>query len=138
MRFQGFGSRSIAPPLGYVTVGTNDLKRAGEFYDAVLGVLGGTCSREGERLIMWSGRPAGAAEHAVITPFDKSAAAPGNGTMIALAGGDPETVQAVHAKALAMGASTKGHRVPAAPATSTAVTFGTLTVTNWLHTAVRR
>ena len=46
--------------LDFVTVGTNDLKRAGEFYDAVLGVLGGTRSREGERLIMWSG-PAGAA-----------------------------------------------------------------------------
>ena len=51
---------------------------------------------------MWSG-PAGAASLAVITFFDKSAAAPGNRTMIALAGGDPETVQAVHAKALAMG-----------------------------------
>ena len=74
--------------LDFVTVGTNDLKRAGEFYDAVLGVLGGTRSREGERLIMWSG-PAGAALFAVITPFDKNAAAPGNGTMIALAGGGP-------------------------------------------------
>ena len=97
--------------LDYVTVGTNDLKRAGEFYDAVLGVLGGTRSREGERLIMWSGL-AGAASLAVITPFDKSAAAPGNGTMIALAGGDPETVQAVHAKALAMGGADEGSPGP--------------------------
>ena len=82
-----------------------------EFYDAVLGVLGGTRSREGERMIMWSG-PAGAASLAVITPFDKSAAAPGNGTMIALAGGDPETVQAVHAKALAMGGADDGSPGP--------------------------
>ncbi|MCE2476245.1 MAG: VOC family protein [Alphaproteobacteria bacterium] len=93
--------------LDYVTVGTNDLKRAGEFYDAVLGVLGGSRSYEGERLIMWSG-PAGAASLAVITPFDKNAATPGNGTMIALAGSDPETVQAVHAKALEMGADDEG------------------------------
>ena len=93
--------------MDYVTVGTNDSKRAGESYDAVLGVLSGTRSREGERLIMWSS-PVGAASLAVITTFDKSAAAPGNGTMIAVAGGDPETVQAIHAKALGMGGADEG------------------------------
>ena len=79
--------------LSYVTIGTNDLKRAGEFYDAVLAVLGGKRSQEGERMIKWSGKP-GTGSLAVITPFDKSPATAGNGTMLSLDAGDPETVQA--------------------------------------------
>ena len=93
--------------LSYVTIGTNDLKRAGEFYDAVLAVLGGKRSQEGERIIKWSGKP-GTGSLAVITPFDKSPATAGNGTMLSLDAGDPETVQAVHAKAIEMGATDEG------------------------------
>ena len=93
--------------LGYVTVGTNNLKGAGDFYDAVLDVLGAKRSQEGERMIMWAGK-SGTGSVAVITPFDKSPATAGNGTMLALAAGDPETVQAVHAKAIEMGGTDDG------------------------------
>ena len=44
--------------LSYVTIGTNDLKGAGEFYDAVLGVIGGKRSQEGERMISGRASPA--------------------------------------------------------------------------------
>ena len=90
--------------LGFVTVGTNNLKGAGDFYDAVLDVLGAKRSQEGERIIMWSGKP-GTGSVAVITLLDKSPATAGNGTMLSLDAGDPEIVQAVHAKAIEMGAS---------------------------------
>ena len=93
--------------LGYVTVGTNNLKGAGDFYDAVLDVLGAKRSQEGERMIMWSSK-SGTGSVAVITPFDKSPATAGNGTMLSLDAGDPETVQAVHAKAIEMGATDDG------------------------------
>ena len=93
--------------LGFVTVGTNNLKRAGDFYDAVLDVLGAKRSQEGERISMWSGKP-GTGSVAVITPFDKGPATAGNGTMLSLDAGDPETVQAVHAKAIEMGGTDDG------------------------------
>ena len=93
--------------LGYVTVGTNNLKGAGDFYDAVLDVLGAKRSQEGERMIMWSSK-SGTGAVAVITPFDKSPATAGNGTMLSLDAGDPETVQAVHAKAIEMGGTDDG------------------------------
>ena len=93
--------------LSYVTVGTNNLKGAGDFYDAVLDVLGAKRSQEGERMIMWSGK-SGTGSVAVITPFDKSPATAGNGTMLSLDAGDPETVQAVHAKAIEMGGTDDG------------------------------
>jgi uncharacterized glyoxalase superfamily protein PhnB len=90
--------------LGFVTVGTNNLKDAGVFYDTVLDVLGAKRSQVGERIIMWSGQ-SNTGSVAVITPFDKTPATAGNGTMLSLDAGDPETVQAVHAKAIEMGAT---------------------------------
>ena len=40
--------------IGYVTLGTNDLTRAAEFYDALLSAVGGKRFMENERLIAWS------------------------------------------------------------------------------------
>ena len=93
--------------IDFVTVGTNNLKDAGVFYDAVFDVLGGKRSTEYEGLIMWSGK-SGTGSVAVTTPFDKSPATAGNGTMLSLDAGDPETVQAVHAKAIEMGGTDDG------------------------------
>jgi predicted lactoylglutathione lyase len=39
----------------------------------------------------------------VMAPFDKKPATAGNGAMVALAAADPAQVQALHAKALALG-----------------------------------
>ena len=93
--------------LSYATIGTNDLQQAGEFYDAVLDVLGAKRSQEGERMIMWSGKT-GSGSVAVITPFDKRPATAGNGTMLSLDAGNPETVKAVYAKAIEMGGTDDG------------------------------
>lgn len=39
--------------IGYVTIGTNDLARAGKFYDELLGMLGAKRAMESERYIGW-------------------------------------------------------------------------------------
>jgi predicted lactoylglutathione lyase len=93
--------------LGFVSLGTNDLKAAGGFYDAVFNVLGAKRSQEGERISMWSSK-SGTGSIAVITPFDKNPATAGNGTMLSLDAGDSQNVKAVHAKAIEMGGTDEG------------------------------
>jgi predicted lactoylglutathione lyase len=44
----------------------------------------------------------------VLKPFDGQVATVGNGTMIALAASNPEQVQTLHAKALALGGADEG------------------------------
>jgi catechol 2,3-dioxygenase-like lactoylglutathione lyase family enzyme len=45
--------------IGYVTVGTRDLKKAGEFYDKICGELGMGRFMANERFIAWGGRGRG-------------------------------------------------------------------------------
>ncbi len=40
--------------IGYVTLGTNALKRATRFYDGPLGELGALRALEDERLVAWA------------------------------------------------------------------------------------
>jgi len=44
----------------------------------------------------------------VLKPFDGQKATVGNGSMVALAAANPEQVQALHAKALALGGTDEG------------------------------
>ena len=46
--------------IGYVTVGTNDLKKAGEFYDKICGELGMGRFMANDRIIAWGGPGGGA------------------------------------------------------------------------------
>lgn len=93
--------------IGYTTLGTNDLERAAKFYDALFADMGAKRAMENERMIAWSaGR--GTPMFAVLKPFDGKAASAGNGTMIALHCPDHGTVDALHAKALSLGASDEG------------------------------
>lgn len=93
--------------IGYVTLGTNDLPRAAAFYDALLALLGAKRMMEGDRFIGWS-----AGEDStglgVTTPFDGAPATVGNGVMMALHAADTAQVDAVHAKALALGGRDEG------------------------------
>ena len=93
--------------IGYVTMGSNDRKKAGAFYDELLGLLGAKrVMEDGDRLILWSngqGPMLG-----VIKPFDGNPATVGNGDMVALAVGSRENVDKIHAKALALGGKDEG------------------------------
>ncbi len=93
--------------IGYVTLGTNDLLRAAEFYDALLSDVGAKRFMENEQFIAWSASQ-DQAGLALTQPFDGKPATVGNGTMVALAAASPEQVQAVHARALSLGATDEG------------------------------
>lgn len=93
--------------VGYVTVGTNDMPRAAKFYDALLAELGGKRFMEMERFIAWAGAP-GTAAFSIAVPFDGKPATVGNGVMAALAAASKEQVDAVYAKAIALGATDEG------------------------------
>ncbi|MBY4598758.1 VOC family protein [bacterium BD-1] len=93
--------------IGYVTLGTNDMARACAFYDALLGELGAKRIMEGERFVAWGTGPQ-SPSLGVIKPFDGKEACRGNGTMVSLVVKSPARVDALHAKALALGGTDEG------------------------------
>ncbi|MEY4761783.1 MAG: hypothetical protein RLZZ200_1639 [Pseudomonadota bacterium] len=93
--------------IGYLTLGTNDLPRAVAFYDALLSELGAKRFMESERNVAWSVAP-GQPGLSVCKPFDGKPATAGNGTMVALAASSPAQVDALHARALSLGATDEG------------------------------
>lgn len=99
--------------IAYVTIGTNDLRRAADFYDQLLAVLGGKRVWELERSIGWSESP-GAPTVSVIKPYDTMPATVGNGVMVALAAKSEDEVDAVYQKALELGGKDEGAAGPRA------------------------
>ena len=97
--------------IGYVTLGTNDLPRAVAFYDALLAELGARRLWESERGIAW-GVAMDKPSLGVMKPHDGQTATHGNGTMVAFVVKRPEQVDAIYAKAMALGATDEG---PAGP-----------------------
>jgi catechol 2,3-dioxygenase-like lactoylglutathione lyase family enzyme len=93
--------------IGYVTLGTNNLPRAAAFYDALLGEIGAKRMMEGEGFVAWSVRP-DLPGLGVTVPYDKKAASVGNGVMVALVVDSKEKVDALHRKALSLGATDEG------------------------------
>jgi len=97
--------------IGYVTLGTNDMKRAAGFYDALLGEIGAKRIMEGDTFIAW-GTAMDKPGLGVIKPFNGDAASVGNGTMIALVVDSKEKVDKLYKKAIELGAKDEG---PAGP-----------------------
>jgi catechol 2,3-dioxygenase-like lactoylglutathione lyase family enzyme len=93
--------------IGYTCVGTNDLDKAITFYSDLLGVLGAQVFFKSDRGVGWGTAP-DKPMLSVMKPFDGQAACVGNGAMVALAAANPKEVQALHAKALALGGSDEG------------------------------
>lgn len=100
--------------LGYTTIGVNDMDRALGFYDALLAEIGAK-QLFGQDRIKFYGTGPGGAMLAVCIPYDEQPQHPGNGTMVAIPGGDRAGVDKMYAKALELGASDDGEpgeRVP--------------------------
>lgn len=98
--------------IGYVTLGTNDLKRAVAFYDELLAVMGAGRFMEVEDIfVAWAVTP-DQPGISVTRPFDGKPATPGNGTMVALAVQSKDLVHKVYDKAIELGAADEG---PAGP-----------------------
>ena len=87
-------------------VGTNDLERAGRFYDAALAPLG--IGRLGDSLGQGLAYGFRAAEFLVLRPLDDSAATPGNGVTIGFKAPNRAAVDAFHAAGLAAGGTDEG------------------------------
>jgi catechol 2,3-dioxygenase-like lactoylglutathione lyase family enzyme len=97
--------------IGYVTIGTNDLARATSFYDAVLKEVGAKRLYSTDRFAAW-GAGKDQPTLMVTLPFDTNEATVGNGVMVALTVKDQHTVDAVHAKAIELGAKDEGQPGP--------------------------
>jgi catechol 2,3-dioxygenase-like lactoylglutathione lyase family enzyme len=93
--------------IGYTCVGTNDLDKAVAFYGDLLSLLGAQVFFKTDRGIGWGIAP-DKPMFSVLKPFDAQPATVGNGSMVALSASSPEQVQALHAKALSLGARDEG------------------------------
>lgn len=94
--------------IGYTTVGSKDIPKAAAFYDALFAELGAQRFMDfGENFICWASAP-GQPAFCIAKPFDGNTATIGNGVMIALAAKDKAHVDAIHAKALSLGATDEG------------------------------
>jgi predicted lactoylglutathione lyase len=93
--------------LAYVTIGTNDLQKAKEFYGELLSDLGVNILMENERMVAF-GKNFSDPLITVAKPFDGEKASVGNGTMVAIAAGSPDKVDALHKKALELGGTDEG------------------------------
>jgi catechol 2,3-dioxygenase-like lactoylglutathione lyase family enzyme len=93
--------------IGYVTLGTNDLKRACAFYDAIAAEMGVGRMMENETFVAW-GAPGGGAGIGLTKPFDGNAACVGNGVMVALEAKDQAQVDRIYNLAMSMGAKDEG------------------------------
>ena len=93
--------------IGYVTLGSNDIPRAAAFYDQLLKLLGAGRFMESETFVAWAVAPDKPAL-GVIKPFDGNPATVGNGVMVSLVVDSNEMVDAVHRKAMELGARDEG------------------------------
>ena len=94
--------------IGYITLGSNDLDSAKQFYDAFFSVLGIKRLPGSEQFpswgIDWSSPPA----LNIVNPYDKNEATVGNGVMVALKVETKELVDKAHHKAIELGAKCEG------------------------------
>ena len=94
--------------IGYVTLGTNGLEKAANFYDELFGSIGAKRVLEEKNYFIAWGSSLNAPSVAVTVPFNKQPATVGNGVMVALFMQSKEQVNAFHARALELGGSNEG------------------------------
>lgn len=92
--------------IQFVTFGSNDMRRSAVFYDALSAELGGGRVAEFGDAIAWGGGDGSSL--AILPPWDKAEARPGNGPMVALTATDRDMVDRVHRLALASGGQCEG------------------------------
>ena len=94
--------------IGYVTIGTNNLERAVEYYDALFASIDvGRFLEHENYFVAWAPKESGCGLSVTI-PFDKKPATVGNGVMVAILLDSPEKVDAFYEKALELGGASEG------------------------------
>ena len=91
--------------IGYVTLGTNNLRQAKAYFEAVLKPLGVTPVFGNDR---FQGYVSGGSMLAVCLPYDRGPATVGNGGMVALRAPSQEVVRQIYDLALANGGRDEG------------------------------
>ena len=97
--------------VGGVMVGANDIERAKQFYDTVLGEIGMSALMEHPS----GGRIYGGGDHpmfSVVRPFDGQSATAGNGTMVSFSCDSRDEAAAMYAKAMTSGGTCEGEPGP--------------------------
>jgi predicted lactoylglutathione lyase len=110
VRLQDFGTSKKSQEeimIGYVTVGTNDLKKAAPFYDKIAAEMGIGRFMGSDTFIAWSSADGGAGL-GLTQPFDGKPMSVGNGVMIALAAKDKAQVDRIYKLALSLGGTDEG------------------------------
>jgi catechol 2,3-dioxygenase-like lactoylglutathione lyase family enzyme len=94
--------------IGYVTVGSNDIEKARNFYDALMPTVGaGRMFEFGDNFTMY-GTGMGKPGLAVCKPYNGDSATVGNGNMTAIACDTRAKVDAIYSKAMELGATDEG------------------------------
>ena len=96
--------------FSHVTIGSNDVEKATEFYDAVMATLGQKRFYAAKNAVAYG--EAASAKVWILTPFDGEPARAGNGAHIAFLAPSRQTVHAFHEAALAHGGSDEGQPGP--------------------------
>ena len=109
-----YGKTSLM--FSHITVGSNDLDTAEAFYDAVLEPIG-LKQREvipdgGPEARCWVKDEAKFPRFFVYSPFDKSEANAGNGSMVAFLAGSPSSVDRAYEAGLDKGGTCEGKPGP--------------------------
>ena len=97
--------------IDYIMIGSNDLARSREFYDAVMPHLGGELAHEYEGFTFGYAL-AGGATIWIARPHNQEPAVPGNGSMPGFGCASHAAVDAAHAAAVANGGSSEGDPGP--------------------------
>ena len=99
--------------IRFVTLGTNDLKKSSDFYDEILKILDIIKVEEEERYVGYAKEKTDKlAYFYIMSPFNKDKASIGNGSMISFDAQTPEKINAIHKKALELGAINEGDPGP--------------------------
>jgi catechol 2,3-dioxygenase-like lactoylglutathione lyase family enzyme len=94
--------------LGYITLGSNDIERSKNFYSQLMPAIGGKELMKFSETFIVYGVSFDKTAIAITTPYNGEAAVPGNGNMAAIVVDDRAKVDALHAKAVALGATCDG------------------------------
>jgi predicted lactoylglutathione lyase len=97
--------------VNYVIVGTNRFEASVAFFDALMADMKATRVYATDTSVGW-GWGIGTTMFIVTRPFDQQPATVGNGSMIAFDVETPQQVDALHAKALALGGTSEGDAGP--------------------------
>jgi catechol 2,3-dioxygenase-like lactoylglutathione lyase family enzyme len=94
--------------LGYITLGSNDFARSQDFYSQLMPAVGGKELMKFSETFIVYGVSMDKTAIAITPPYNGEAATAGNGNMAAFAVAERAQVDAVHAKALELGATCDG------------------------------